>query len=111
MGARLVCDLLALEGYRTNYLGASMPAAAIVDFACMHDARVLALSASITPHLAKVSRAIRRVRSDSRCKGVGVLVGGGAFNLVPEPWRLVGADAWAPDAAAAFEAVRQLSSK
>ena len=111
LGARMICDLLSLEGYRTNYLGASMPAAAIVDYACMHDARVLALSASITPHLAEVRQAIQRLRSDSRCKGVRVLVGGGAFNLVPELWRLVGADAWAPDAAAALEEVRWLFSQ
>ena len=108
MGARMVCDLLELEGYRTNYLGASMPAAAIVDYACMHDARVLALSASITPHLAEVRQAIQRVRSDPRCKGMRILVGGGAFNFVPELWRLVGADSSAPDAAAALEEVRRL---
>jgi methanogenic corrinoid protein MtbC1 len=111
MGARMVCDLLALEGYRTNYLGASMPAAAIVDYACMHDARVLALSASITPHLAEVRQAIERVRADARCRAIRTLVGGGAFNFVPELWRVIGADAWAPDAASALAEVPRLLSR
>jgi methanogenic corrinoid protein MtbC1 len=110
MGARMVCDLLGLEGYKTRYLGASMPAAAIVDYACMHDARVLALSASITPHLAEVRQAIRRVRGDPRCKGLRIIAGGGAFNIVPTLWRVVEADAWAPDAATAVDEVGRLLS-
>jgi methanogenic corrinoid protein MtbC1 len=110
LGARMVCDALGLEGYKTSYLGASMPAAAIVDYACMHNARVLALSASITPHLAEVRQAIRRVRSEARCKALRIMVGGGAFNVLPDLWQAVGADAWAPDAAAAVEEVRRLLS-
>jgi methanogenic corrinoid protein MtbC1 len=110
LGARMVCDLLSLEGYKTSYLGASMPAAAIVDYACMHDARVLALSASITPHLTEVRQAIAKARAEPRCKDLKVIVGGGAFNAVPTLWRAVGADAWAPDAAVAVEEIPRLLS-
>lgn len=70
LGARMVCDLLQLEGYDSHYLGASLPAKAIVDFACAHSARVLALSASIVPHLGPVRDAIRLVRGDERCRAI-----------------------------------------
>ena len=108
LGARMVCDLLSLNGYRTHYLGASMPPAAIVDYACMHGASALALSASITPHLGELAQAIERVRAEPRCAQLKILVGGGVFNLVPELWRAVGADAWAPDAASAVSEMARL---
>jgi methanogenic corrinoid protein MtbC1 len=108
LGARMVSDLLELEGYRCRYLGASMPPRAIVDFACMHGARVLAISTSITPHLGALREAIELVRTDPRSAAMKVMVGGAPFNRVPELWRVVGADAWAPDAASAISEVSRL---
>jgi methanogenic corrinoid protein MtbC1 len=108
MGARMVSDLLSLEGYRTHYLGATMPAATIADYACAHGARVLALSASIAPHLAELRQTIQRVRGDPRCKDLRIIAGGGALNIVPTLWRTLGADGWAPNAAAALEEVARL---
>jgi methanogenic corrinoid protein MtbC1 len=105
MGARMVSDLLSLEGYRTHYLGATMPATTIADYACAHDARVLALSASIAPHLSELRQAIQRVRGDPRCKDLRIMVGGAALNIVPTLWRTLGADGWAPNAAVALEEV------
>ena len=110
LGARMLCDLLELEGYNTHYLGASMPPRAIVDFASMRNARVLALSASITPHLRPLREAIALLRADPRCAGMKVLVGGAAFSGMPTLWRLMGADAWAPDAAAGIAEVRRLTA-
>jgi len=83
---------------------------AIADFACMREARVLALSASITPHLGALREAIALVRADPRCAGMKVLVGGAAFSGLPALWRSVGADSWAPDAAAAIAEVHRLTS-
>ena len=111
LGARMVCDLLQLEGYDSRYLGASLPARSIVDFACAHEARVLALSASIVPHLAEVRQAIQSIRNEERCRDMKILVGGNAFNGAAQLWRLVGADAWAPDAATALAAVKTLLSR
>lgn len=108
LGARMVSDLLALEGYRSHYLGASMPPRAIVDFACIKGARVLAISASIAPHLAPVRETIELVRADPRGAAMKVLVGGGPFSRIPQLWRAVGADASAPDAASALTEVARL---
>jgi methanogenic corrinoid protein MtbC1 len=109
LGARMVSDLLDLEGFRSRYLGASMPPRAVVDFACMHRADVLALSVTFPPHLREARKAVQLLRGDPRCQSMKVLVGGRAFD-VPGIWHAVGADAWAPDAAAACIEVRRLTA-
>jgi methanogenic corrinoid protein MtbC1 len=111
LGARMLCDLLELEGYNSHYLGASMPPRAIVDFAGLRGARVLALSASIAPQLGAVREAVALLRADPRCAGVKVLVGGAAFSGLPSLWRSVGADGWAPEAAGAIAEVRRLTAQ
>jgi MerR family transcriptional regulator, light-induced transcriptional regulator len=110
LGARMVCDLLELGGYNSHYLGANMPPRAIADFACLRGARVLALSASITPHLAAVREVIGHLRADPRCAHIKVLVGGRAFNGSPSLWQATGADGWAQDAGSAIAEVRRLTS-
>jgi methanogenic corrinoid protein MtbC1 len=109
LGARMLNDVLELAGYRSHYLGAAMPPRAIVDFACLRNAKVLALSASITPHLGPLREAIGLARADPRSAELKLLVGGGPFNAVPELWRAVGADGWAPNAAAALAEVQRLA--
>lgn len=109
LGARMVSDLLALEGFRSHYLGASTPPRAAVDFACMHRAEVLAFSVTFAPHLREVRKAVALVRGDARCRAMKVLVGGRAFDA-PGVWQAIGADAWARDAAAACAEVRRLTA-
>ena len=108
LGARMLSDLLELAGYRTDYLGAMTPPAALVEYVCQRGTRCVALSASITPHLAQVRQTIQLLRADPRCRDVKVIVGGGAFNALPSLWRMVGADAWAADARSAVEETRRL---
>lgn len=109
LGARMLNDLLELGGYRSLYLGAAMPPRAIVDFACLRNAKVLALSVSITPHVGSLREVIALARADPRARELRLLVGGRPFNGVPELWRAVGADGWAPDAAAALAEVQRLA--
>jgi methanogenic corrinoid protein MtbC1 len=110
LGARMVCDLLELEGYNSEYLGASMPPRAIVEFACLRGAQVLALSTSITPHLGALREAIAHLRADPRCAHIKVLVGGRVFSASPRLWQSIGADGCAADAASAIAEVRRLTS-
>lgn len=110
LGARMVSDLLELEGFRCHYLGASMPPRAIVDFACMHQAKVLALSVSFPPHLRAARNAIEWLRADPRARAMKVVVGGRAFDA-PGVWRAIGADGWAADAAGACAEVRRLAGQ
>lgn len=106
IGARMVADLLELEGWETFYLGASTPAASLVQEVADRRPDVLGISATLTPHVGRVAEIIRLVRAEPTCAGVKILVGGYPFRVAPGLWRDVGADGWAPDAVRAVEMVK-----
>lgn len=101
--ARLLAEVLALRGWQVDFLGAHVPTPHLVEH--LHDNAVtaVALSSSIPTRLPVAHTAI------TACQAVGVpvLVGGAAFGPDGRFARLLGADAWAPDARAA---ARQLAA-
>ena len=109
IGGRMVADFFEMDGWNSFYLGASTPADSIVQTVIERRAGVLGISATMTFHVGAVKELIERVRTDSSCAGVKVLVGGYPFNLVPDLWRIVGADGSARDAEAAVALGRQLA--
>jgi MerR family transcriptional regulator, light-induced transcriptional regulator len=90
IGARMLCDLLEMEGWSTIYLGANVPTPGIIDVLRDNHSNILAISASMTFHIAAVREVIRAVRSAS--PETKILVGGYAFKVAPNLWRDVGAD-------------------
>jgi methanogenic corrinoid protein MtbC1 len=101
LGARMVSDFFEMDGWRTCYLGANTPCAAVVEAVRASGADVLALSATITSHVYDVAKIIGILRDDAELENTQVLVGGYPFNVAPKLWRSVGADGYAADAAAA----------
>jgi len=97
-----------MEGWDTYYLGANSPAQGVMQALAERDAQVLAISATMTFHLRAVENLIASVRASGRAGGVKVLVGGYPFNVEPELWRRVGADAHAADASEAVAAAEGL---
>jgi methanogenic corrinoid protein MtbC1 len=110
IGVRMVSDLFEIEGWDTFYLGANVPHASVVSTLVERRADVLALSATLTPHVAEVRTLIRTVRATPDCRRVRILVGGHPFNIAPGLWRSVGADGHATDAATAIERAFELTS-
>jgi methanogenic corrinoid protein MtbC1 len=108
IGVRMVSDFFEMEGWDTFYLGANAPAESIVRAVAERRADVLALSATLAPHVRAVIDLIAAVRSSPRCANVKVLVGGYPFNATPDLWREVGADAHARDAQGAIAVAGQL---
>ena len=108
IGARMIADFLEMEGWDTFYLGANAPTADVVSTARERRADLLAISATMTAHVGEVRALIAAVRSDAATAGVKILVGGSPFNVAPELWRQVGADAVAADAASAVTAAADL---
>jgi methanogenic corrinoid protein MtbC1 len=108
VGLRIVTDLLELSGWTTRYLGANVPASSIVDAAIASDADVIALSVTLTPHLADAQRIVSALRLDPRTKAKKILVGGAPFQLDGELWKSIGADGWAPDGRAALPVIESL---
>jgi methanogenic corrinoid protein MtbC1 len=69
---------------------------------------VLALSATMSFHVPVVERLIAEIRDAEGVCPTKIMVGGYPFNIAPELWRRIGADAWAPDAAEAIAVADRL---
>jgi methanogenic corrinoid protein MtbC1 len=108
IGARIVADFFEMEGWDTYYLGANSPFEAVVQAIADRGAQLLAVSVTMVFHLRVVEELIARVRASTGANTVKILVGGYPFNIEPELWKRVGADAFAVDAAEAVAAANRL---
>ena len=106
MGLRMLCDLLELEGWETAYLGASVPTEALVHLVEKRRPDVVALSATIAPHLPRLRAAVEAIRAADVPVPPVIMVGGRAIGDDAALARRLGADLTAPDAARAVERLR-----
>lgn len=108
IGARIVSDQFHLEGWKSIFLGADMPAGDLVLAVRDFKPDLVALSVGLGLNLRAASEtieAIRKERPDTK-----VLVGGRPFDLVSRLWADVGADGCASDAVSAVQQGEQLVS-
>ncbi|WP_327117488.1 cobalamin-dependent protein [Streptomyces sp. NBC_01341] len=100
--ARLLAEVLSLRGWRVDFLGAQVPTPHLIAHLHTSGAEIVALSSSLPTRLPTAHAAI------TACQAVGVpvLAGGAAFGPDGRYARLLGANAWAPDARTA---ARQLA--
>jgi len=108
LGVRMVADFFEMDGWNTYYLGANTPNNDVVITLIERRADMLAISASLSCHLAAVGELIRAVREHPRCAGIPILVGGHPFNQSPDLWRELGADGCGKDAQQAVTLGNQL---
>jgi methanogenic corrinoid protein MtbC1 len=111
IGVRMVSDFLEMEGWDTFYLGANTPTPSLLQTIAEHRADVLAVSATITSHIRAVRDLIAAVRSSQGNRDVRILVGGYPFNVAPDLWQQVGADAFARDAEESITAASRLAEE
>lgn len=107
VGLRMVTDLLENEGWDALYLGASVPSRDLADMVRERRPDVVALSASIDPHVARVEETIRAIRDAAGDRLPLILVGGRVFDTDPERAYRIGADLVAADAAKAVGALQR----
>ncbi len=115
IGLRMICDLLELEGWDATYLGATVPQDTLIAMVLRQRPNVLALSASLAPHLPQMRALIQAVRAAAgeagsdigSYSGPFILVGGRPF-MDDETLALrLGADAVARDPTQAVERLRE----
>ena len=110
IGGRMVADHFELSGWRSLFFGADTPTEDLVLAVGQFEADVVALSVGLGLNMrgtAELISAIQRSHPD-----VPVLVGGRPFAALPELWRAVGADGFAPDAESSVrEATRLLEAR
>ncbi|MFJ2738932.1 B12-binding domain-containing protein [Streptomyces sp. NPDC087440] len=97
--ARILAEVLKLRGWQVDYLGAQVPTPHLISHLHRSATHVVALSSSIATRLPTAHATITACQAT----GVPVLVGGAAFGPEGRYARLLGADAWAPDARAAAD--------
>ena len=107
IGIRMVAEFFEMEGWDTYFLGANTPAMSIIQLAKEKKAQVLAVSATLTPHLIHVEKLIDELRK-SDVKEIKIIVGGNAFNLSEDAWQGIGADGYAADALGAIHLAEQM---
>jgi len=110
IGPRILADEFESAGWSVLFLGANTPAADIVLAAEAFDPHVVALGAKLTTHLRSLLDTIVALKTSERAKRIPVLVGGTPFDIVPDLWRVVGADASAADASEAVEMAEKLGA-
>jgi methanogenic corrinoid protein MtbC1 len=103
MGLRMLCDLLELEGWDTVYLGASVPVESLVSMVEKRKPNVVALSATIAPHLPRIRSAIEAIRASNASPMPLIMVGGRAIGGDELLARRMGADFTAGDASNAVQ--------
>lgn len=107
IGIRMVTDFLEADGWNTYYLGSDIPTQNVLRALKDRKADMLVISATMSFNLDSVSSLIKAVRSSKDCKNVKIMVGGRAFNISKQLWKVVDADGYA---STAEEAVKVATS-
>ncbi|XYH92441.1 B12-binding domain-containing protein [Sorangium sp. So ce1128] len=103
-GARMVADILALDGWRTTFVCGGISLASGLAGVDPREVRLYALSITLDAHVPAARVLIRRLREEA--PGVKILAGGRAVAAQPDAARLLGADAVATSASLAVGIAR-----
>ncbi|MBN8544707.1 MAG: cobalamin-dependent protein [Ignavibacteria bacterium] len=103
IGARMVADFFEMEGWSSYYFGANTPVDSILRALENHNAKVLAISATMTYHIKDVENFIIKVKNTPGFENIKILVGGYPFKIAKNLWKEIGADGFAEDAKGAIE--------
>jgi len=109
IGIRMVADFMELSGFNTYYLGANTPADSIIETLVAHRPSILAVSATMTFHVAEVAELIQKVRGAKGCEEVLIMVGGYPFNVDGNLWKTVGADCYSRNSEEAVEILLEMT--
>jgi methanogenic corrinoid protein MtbC1 len=103
LGARIVADVLQIDGWGVDYVGATSPTADLVYLAASTGPHVIGISVAMPSNLPQLAALIRELRALPQLEDTRIMVGGWLLVTEPEVWRLLGADAGASDAGGAVE--------
>jgi methanogenic corrinoid protein MtbC1 len=108
LGARMVADVLDLDGWDTLYVGSNVPAGEALALISNEKPFLVGISVTMPFNLGKAADLIASIRADEALSGTKILVGGRAFSFSPNLWRTIGADASPKDALEALYTANSL---
>ncbi len=106
IGTRIVADNLEADGWDVTYLGGNQPSQGLVELARRKQARVVALSVTVSCNLRSLEGMVQHIRENSDAR---VMVGGYPFQVAEGLWREVGADACGTDASDAVRVAQTIA--
>lgn len=107
IGGRMVADIIESEGYVVHYLGANTPSNDIIKQIKKIKPQILAISVTMPFNIDKVALLISEVKKMDK-DSPKIIVGGIVFNLIPDLYKSIDADYWAPDAISALELTKKI---
>ena len=107
LGIRAISYLLEIEGWRTIYLGADIPAYDLPAAVEFYDANIIMLSLGLSSQLPKLRAAIGALKQHS--PRPQIMVGGNAFAGVTGLWQKIGADGYTPNGEQAIILAKELA--
>lgn len=96
MGARIVADIFASDGWDSIFLGAAVPAEYLIASVAENQPDLLTLSVSMPQHLIDCEQVVKQVRE--RYPQVKIAVGGKAFEETSGIWKKWPVDLYTKDA-------------
>jgi MerR family transcriptional regulator, light-induced transcriptional regulator len=108
LGAWIVADMLAMNGWDVSYLGANTPNDELLKLLGQVRPQLLAISVSMPYNLDRVKDLMDAVHDREEFSGMHSMVGGNAFNWMPELWKHLGVDGYAASPIEGIEATRHL---
>jgi methanogenic corrinoid protein MtbC1 len=98
IGARMLADFMEMDGWDVIYLGANTPANEIIAILKRNKPFIAALSVATVFNLDKARQVIQMIKEDHETSAIKVMIGGLAFNDMPQLWKTIGADGYAANA-------------
>lgn len=95
IGAWMLADVLAAEGWDIRYLGANMPHGDLILLLKSFKPEILGLSITMAFNVNKARDIIQDIKKDPSLQTITVIVGGRVFNDNPDLWKQMGADGFA----------------
>jgi MerR family transcriptional regulator, light-induced transcriptional regulator len=107
LGAWIVSDLLGLDGWDVDFLGANPSETDILDALLSAKPDLLAISVAMPFNLHPAMRIVAAVRNEPALEGTKTMIGGHFIRTIPDLWPLTGADGCAYDAKSAIALARK----
>jgi MerR family transcriptional regulator, light-induced transcriptional regulator len=111
IGLRMVADRFEAHGYDVWNLGADMPASDLDWLLADRKVDLIAIGATLALHVGTARSTIALLRAAPAETHAPILVGGGPFAVVPDLWRIVGADAVANEPEQAVRCAEKLLAR
>ncbi len=91
LGPRMLADLIEMEGWDVQYLGANMPMDAIFHIVMEEKPDLVGLSATVKENKEDIKQLIKRIKEEHD-PGTPIMVGGLAYKIFPDLYEYTGGD-------------------